>query len=426
MRGVEILGEALLNSADSLYTVPGFPVTELGSLTGAEIVINEKVAMEYALGDSLAGRRAAVIVKHVGLNACADPLLQATTQGLQAGVIVVVGDDTRAISSQNAQDSRYYGELAELPVLEPDLDTCARAVEEAFRVSEAFSRVTIVRITPELLDSVGNGVPVLRNNQKGELADPGLTMYGRAIYSESLLDKMFSWSRQSALNRFLGNDVVAGAAYAEPGASRMVTVYPPPAGPVLIGEVRELGRPFLKEHCRLLPPGEYRKPQRIEERGYYLTFCRGCPFIPALQIMKEREMKVICDAGCAILATNPPFRVGMASYGLGSSIGVAAKSTGIALIGDYALLHSGINALIDVFIKGLPLLCIVFRNKNMAMTGGQQVPDPVPYISWAVPFICGSDDREALSAVLRPIDQPMVIVIDGECPAGSVHEHVAC
>ena len=79
MKGVEILGLALKTSSDSIYTVPGFPVTELGSLTGAEIVVNEKVALEYALGDSLSGRRAAVIVKHVGLNACADPLLQAVT-----------------------------------------------------------------------------------------------------------------------------------------------------------------------------------------------------------------------------------------------------------------------------------------------------------------------------------------------------------
>ncbi len=425
MKGVDILGMALRTSSDSIYTVPGFPVTELGTLTGAEIVVNEKVALEYALGDSLSGRRAAVIVKNVGLNACADPLLQAATQGLRAGVIVVAGDDTCAICSQNAQDSRYYGELAESPVLEPDVDTCARAVEEAFQASEAFSRVAIVRITPELLDSAGEGVPEQRQNRKGDLADPKLTMYGRVVYAKSLLDQMFTWSRQSSLNRFLGKDIAAGAAHAGPGASRVVTVYPPPAGPSLIRVVHELGRPFLKEHCHLLPPGPIGKPQRMEDRGYHLTFCRECPFILILQIMKEREMKVICDAGCTILATNPPFEVGIASYGLGSSVGVAAKSTRIALIGDYALLHSGINALIDVFLKGVPLLCIVFRNKQMGMTGGQQAPDPVTYLGWAAPVVCDSSDREALSAVLRAPDRPRVIVIEGECPAGSVHEHVA-
>ena len=63
----------------------------------ALLTTNEKVALEHALGDSLAGRRAAVIVKHVGLNACADPLVHATAQGLRAGVVVVVGDDVRPV-----------------------------------------------------------------------------------------------------------------------------------------------------------------------------------------------------------------------------------------------------------------------------------------------------------------------------------------
>ena len=397
MRGVDILGLALRTSSDSIYTVPGFPVSELGTLTDAEIVVNEKVALEYALGDSLSGRRAAVIVKHVGLNTCADPLLQAVTQGLRAGVIVVAGDDTCAVSSQNAQDSRFYGEIAESPVLEPDIDTCACVIEEAFRASELFSRVAIVRITPELLEGAGEGVPERRKNRMGNLADPKLTMYGRVAYSRSVLDQMFAWSRQSPLNRFQGRNVTVGAAPGPHGASRVVTVYPPPAGPSVIEEVRELGRPFLKEHYHLLPPGTVEKPQKMEDRGYHLTFCRECPFTLLLQIMKEREMKAICDAGCAVLATNPPFGVGIASYGLGSSVGVAAKSTRIAIIGDYALLHSGINALIDVFLKRIPLLCIVFRNKQMGMTGGQQVPDPITYLGWAAPVVCNSGDREALS-----------------------------
>ena len=104
--------------------MPGFPITVLGERTKAEMVINEKTALEYALGASLSGMRAAVIIKNVGVNACADPLLQATAQGLIGGVILVVGDDPEAKGSQTAQDSRYYGELAELPVIEPDETTC--------------------------------------------------------------------------------------------------------------------------------------------------------------------------------------------------------------------------------------------------------------------------------------------------------------
>ena len=111
MNGAAAVADALLRYTDRQYTVPGFPVTDLGALTGAELVINEKTALEYALGDSLSGKRAAVIVKNVGVNACADPLLQATVQGLIAGVVLVAGDDPDAEGSQTAQDTGITGNL---------------------------------------------------------------------------------------------------------------------------------------------------------------------------------------------------------------------------------------------------------------------------------------------------------------------------
>ena len=151
MKGVTGLADALLRYTDRRYTVPGFPITNLGDLTKAEMVINEKTALEYALGDSLSRRRAAVIIKNVGVNACADPLLQATAQGLIGGVVLVAGDDPDSIGSQTAQDSRYYGELAELPVIEPDENTCYAAVESSLEASEKFSRVAILRLTPRYL-----------------------------------------------------------------------------------------------------------------------------------------------------------------------------------------------------------------------------------------------------------------------------------
>ena len=81
MKGVDAIAAALQGCGDRFYAVPGYPVTDIATVVRAEIVINEKVALEYALGDSLDGRRAAVIIKNVGLNVCADPLINATTQG---------------------------------------------------------------------------------------------------------------------------------------------------------------------------------------------------------------------------------------------------------------------------------------------------------------------------------------------------------
>ena len=152
VKGIDVITRALIACTDRQYTVPGFPITVLGERTSAELVINEKTALEYALGDSLSGRRAAVIIKNVGVNACADPLLQATAQGLIGGVILVTGDDPEAKGSQTAQDSRYYGELAELPVIEPDEATCYAGVESALEASEEFSRVAMLRLTPQILE----------------------------------------------------------------------------------------------------------------------------------------------------------------------------------------------------------------------------------------------------------------------------------
>ena len=104
MKGAEAIADAIMKYTDRQYTVPGFPVTGLGELTKAEMVINEKTALEYALGDSISGRRSAVIIKNVGLNACADPLLQVTAQGLVGGVVLIAGDDPDALGSQTAQD----------------------------------------------------------------------------------------------------------------------------------------------------------------------------------------------------------------------------------------------------------------------------------------------------------------------------------
>ena len=203
MRGVEALADALCRYTDRQYTVPGFPVTELGELTKAEMVINEKTALEYALGDSLSGRRAAVIIKNVGVNACADPLLQAVAQGLVSGLILVAGDDPEAQASQTAQDSRYYGELAEVPVIEPDKSSCYSGVETALEASEIFSRIALLRLTPQLLESQVDHNPVPRNDMRGRLSERTWTMNGRVTAAEELYRKMFSWVNTSLIE-YLG------------------------------------------------------------------------------------------------------------------------------------------------------------------------------------------------------------------------------
>lgn len=422
MNGAAAIADALVRSTDRRYTVPGYPVTDLGTFAGAEQVINEKTALEYALGDSLAGKRAAVIVKHVGVNACADPLVQATGQGLVAGVVLVAGDDPEATGSQTDQDSRYYGELAELPVIEPEPSCCHAAIEAALEASEEFSRVALVRLTPGVLKAEVEDRPVQRADRRGRLADRAWTMNGRAAAATELYRRMFSWSTDSPLNRWHGGPAGAGSA---PGKTRIVTVNPVPGQVAGIREVHECGRHFIHDHRGVRPPAPRGPPATMRGRGFSRTFCRDCPYHPMMKILQERNIPVICDAGCSILAMNRPYNLGVASYGMGASIAVAARSTKVSLTGDYALLHSGLNALIDAYSKRLPLLCIVMKNTRAAMTGGQPVPDPLPYLSWAEPEVCGAQDVEALERGLTVTDKPRTLVVEGVCPEGCIHETIA-
>ncbi|MDD1663211.1 MAG: thiamine pyrophosphate-dependent enzyme [Methanomicrobiales archaeon] len=142
-------------------------------------------------------------------------------------------------------------------------------------------------------------------------------------------------------------------------------------------------------------------------------------------ILRQQGRRAVCDMGCSVLAMNPPFKVGVAAYGLGSSVAVAARSMGIALCGDYALIHSGLNALIDVYEKHLPLLCIVLKNSRLGMTGGQAGHDPVRYLSWANPAVIPADDPD-LSRVLEPGEGPKTVIVEVICPEGESYERVAC
>jgi indolepyruvate ferredoxin oxidoreductase alpha subunit len=426
MKGEDAIVQALKRSADRFYAISGYPVTGIGEALSAEPVINEKVALEYALGDSLSGRRVAVIMKNAGLNACADPLVQASTQGLCSGVVVVAGDDLVPVGSTSLQDSRYYGEVARVPVIEPGPATCFAGAEEAFRASERFSRVAILRLTPRLLESEVIGDRSERRDLPGNIADPALTTLGKVRREERLFDGLFSWSRENPLNSITGGVAGVGAA---PGESAVVTAYPPPGNMRELPAVCELGRSFVREH-RCVEPGDPSpgEPETFTSRGFYRTFCRECPFLELFSMMKDRGMKAAVDAGCSILLTSPLYGVGVASYGLGSAIAVGAKSTGIAVIGDYALLHSGIQALIDVYEKKTPLLCIVLRNRRLGMTGGQEgAYDPLDYLGFARPRVVPASDTEQLSKLFTgPVSGPGTVIVEGECPEGGKHATVPC
>ena len=110
--------------------------------------------MEAALGMAYAGKRAMVCMKHVGLNVAADPFINTAITGINGGLIVTVADDPSMHSSQNEQDSRFYGKFAHIPMLEPSNQQEAyEMVFYAFEISEKFRVPVLMRITTRLAHS---------------------------------------------------------------------------------------------------------------------------------------------------------------------------------------------------------------------------------------------------------------------------------
>ncbi len=164
--GDEAIAQGALDAGLSgVYAYPGTPSTEITEYIQAKPITsergihsrwctNEKTAMEAALGMSFMGKRALVCMKHVGLNVCADPFVNSGMTGVNGGVIVLVADDPSMHSSQDEQDSRFYGKFALIPTFEPSnqqeaYDMMARA----FDYSEQQKLPVLMRVTTRMAHS---------------------------------------------------------------------------------------------------------------------------------------------------------------------------------------------------------------------------------------------------------------------------------
>lgn len=134
---------------------PGTPSTEIleniakfkGEIN-CEWSVNEKVAMEIGIGASLAGARALVCMKHVGLNVAMDPLMTYTFVGTNGGLVIVSADDPGMHSSQNEQDNRTLEKFAHCVILEPaDSQEAYDMARAAWDLSERTGAICVLRMT---------------------------------------------------------------------------------------------------------------------------------------------------------------------------------------------------------------------------------------------------------------------------------------
>lgn len=182
--GDEAIAQGAIDAGISgVYAYPGTPSTEIteyiqASKEATERNIrsswsaNEKTAMESAIGMSYAGKKSLVCMKHVGLNVAADAFVNSGITGANGGLVILSADDPSMHSSQNEQDSRFYGKFTMIPTLEPATQQEAYDMTRyAFEISEKFETPILIRVTTRLAHSRA-GVQRVEMNDQNELHLP--------------------------------------------------------------------------------------------------------------------------------------------------------------------------------------------------------------------------------------------------------------
>lgn len=212
---------------------PGTPSTEITEEVAkydevyAEWAPNEKVALESALGASLAGARSFAAMKHVGLNVAADPLYTAAYTGVNGGLVIAVADDPGMHSSQNEQDSRHHAIASKVPMFEPaDSRECKEFAMLAFSLSEQFDTPVIVRTSTRVAHSQSavdlcerNELPLreyVKNPAKYVMMPSNAK--GRHVVVEERTEKLIAYAETADINKVEDNGakigvITCGAAY---------------------------------------------------------------------------------------------------------------------------------------------------------------------------------------------------------------------
>ncbi|MHC1630776.1 MAG: thiamine pyrophosphate-dependent enzyme [Methanotrichaceae archaeon] len=481
--GVDALKQAVSDAdAKVLLFVPGYPVTEAAQALGEKekMAVNEKVALEAALGASATGQRSLVLVKHLGMNLLADPLSISPTHTIGSSLVILVGEDLGPSGSQIELDVRNYGSLCELPVIDPSgPEVLHFALMEAYFLSEKISAPVIVR-TSFKLDEALDWKRDLKRDLSFRPKTTTIKTFDRSIwnltakgrhqkYLRDSLPQMAKASENTSLNFLRKCDDVGIIASGRPAkwasdldSSLLVLGYAHPLPWKSIKSFIEDHRkiliaeeplPFIESKLRMsdkvcgkltghlpfgkleaadlkkaldkidLPAEQKYHIQTVEERGSR-TICDDCPYLPLYEAIKNLNVLVAGDAGCSIRAVRPPLDTVDMVYGLGSSIGVASgfAKKGIALIGDYAFVHSGIQGLINAVYQKRDVLVVLLQNRVAAMTGGQDVPDIVPILEAIVPQVRKLDmpaPEERIEKLLKSeLARPGVsaMVASGSCP----------
>jgi indolepyruvate ferredoxin oxidoreductase alpha subunit len=417
LSGDEAVAMAASDAGVKLGTgYPGTPSTEIletfETLGGkAQWSPNEKVALEVAIGVSMAGARALVTMKHVGLNVAADPLFTVALIRLDGALVVVSADDPGMASSQNEQDNRRYALAAGVAMLEPsDSQEAYEFTLRAIEISERWQVPVLLRMTTRVCHSktlVRRGARTIAPPQAPHFEHdfPSRVMipaYAKPAHLRlrKTLAAMAAWNEAEGPNEVVRGSsklgiITSGISYqhvreAAPDASvlKLGMTYPLPleqmrafAASVERCVVIEEGDPYLVEAARtagiavegkpesfrfgelnskrvrrILDGNETPQPKPIP--GKPPALCPGCPHRSVYSVLKDLDCIVAGDIGCYSLGVLPPFEAMDTLVCMGGAIGVGLglrhslppeeACRVVSVLGDSTFVHSGITGLVEM------------------------------------------------------------------------------
>jgi indolepyruvate ferredoxin oxidoreductase alpha subunit len=423
---------------------PGTPSTEIieafSKYDGvyAEWSPNEKVALEVGIGAALAGARALVVMKHVGVNVAADPLFTVSYTGTEGGLVIISADDPSMHSSQNEQDNRNYARSAKIPMLEPsDSREAKEFIKIAFRMSEEFDTPVFLRTTTrvshsksvvDLEEPEGNKEKRdIRQNPSKYVMVPAKARV-RRVEVEKRMERLRDFAETFPENKMEIRDtrvgiITAGMPYnyandAFPDYSylKLGMVHPLPSR--LIREfaskvdklyvVEELD-PFIEDQVRAMGidvvgkevfpyTGEFDPGiieagitgKRAEGPGMGSrslpqrppNLCPGCPHRGLFYVLGKLKVFVTGDIGCYTLSFMKPLEGLDSCICMGASVGMAhgmdkalgEKGRVVGVLGDSTFIHSGITPLLNMAYNRSNAVIVICDNRTTAMTGMQEHP----------------------------------------------------
>ena len=419
---------------DLASAYPGTPSSEIlpavidfkrrtGRNIHIEWSVNERVAMEVALGAAMAGKKAVCMMKQVGLNVAFPPFIKSRETPLKGGLLIVSCDDPGPQSSQTEQDSRLIGTLFGVPVFDASSPGDARnlaawalaysverhtpvILRSTHRVSHAREAVSLDTPTP--VGSLDEGLKLSNGNSLGIVTSGMSYNVVTDVLDELGLEKAISLFKVArifpppadlfafvrSMERVLVVEETDEVLEALIGDGSTIfgraTGYVPREGELTYDVIREIVQKVAEKAgvgTRFFSPDT-----AIEEAVSTVSFpprppklCAGCPHRPSFYAMRQAFPKAIFsgDIGCYTLGTSQG--AVDTCVDMGGSVGLAAgfyeafHQDGplvpiIASIGDSTFFHAALPLLYDSVRKGKQYILVIMDNGTTAMTGMQPTP----------------------------------------------------